>query len=142
MAHSPQVERQVVGDTPTTENKTAEFVNNVIEALLEGGMEAAIVYITGVAPEAMAVPIVSFFVKEALQYAEQFISVASQKMATKMVIDLQTHGELSSVLTTATALQIALKDGNNEDQRIAIENAKSSWARLIHYDGSAQPTVK
>jgi hypothetical protein len=130
-----------MGDTPTTENKPAEFLNNVIEALLEGGMEAAIVYITGVAPEAMAVPIVSWAVSKALSYAEQFISVASQKMATKMVIDLQTHGELSSVLTTATALQIALKDGNSEDQRIAIENAKQSYARLIHFDGSAAPTT-
>jgi hypothetical protein len=130
-----------LGDSATTENKAAEFFNNLIEALLEGGMEAAIVYITGVAPEAMAVPIVSFFVKEALSYAEQFVSVAGQKMATKMVIDVQTHGELSSVLTTATALQIALKDGNSEDQRIAIENAKKSYASLIHFDGSAQPST-
>lgn len=128
-----------MGDTPTAQNKAAEFFNNVIEALLEGGMEAAIVYITGVAPEAMAVPIVSWAVREGLSYLEQMVSKAGQKAATQIIIDVQTHGEQSSVITTATALQFALSSGNGEDIRIATDNAAQAIGRLVKFDGFAAP---
>lgn len=128
-----------MGDTPTTTNTAAQFINNVIEALFEGGLEAAIVYITGVAPEAMAVPIVSWVVKEALSYLEQIVSKATQRAATQVVIDIQTRGEQSSVITTATALQYALSSGNATDIEFAKKNASDAFARLIHWDGSSAP---
>lgn len=128
-----------MGDTPSTTNTAAQFVNNVIEALMEGGLEAAIVYITGVAPEAMAVPIVGWAVREALIYLEQIVSVAGQKAATQIVIDVQTRGEKSSVITTATALQFALAAGNAEDIRLATDNAAKAIGRLVHYGGDASP---
>lgn len=128
-----------MGDTPTTENKAAAFVNRLIDAVFEGGEAAAITLIDAQAPGLLAIPILGWLIKQGISWLDGIASIASQKAATKIVIDIQTKGEMSSVLVTATALQIALQSGNDEDQKFAIQNATTAYARLIHWDGSARP---
>lgn len=128
-----------MGDVPATENKLAAFFNRLIDAIFEGGEAAGIALINIEAPGLLAIPIVGWLLQQGISWLDGIASIASQKAATKIVIDIQTKGELSSVLVTATALQIALQSGDNEDQMLAIENATKAYANLIHWDGSAQP---
>ncbi len=105
---------------------------------MSGGEKAVEIYLTALAPEILGIPIVQFALDEIVQYVGQIISVAGQHFATQVVIDLQTRGEKSDVITTAVALQIALASGNQEAIDGASQNLKDSYARLIHWDGSAQ----
>lgn len=128
-----------MGTVPTTNNVAAEVLDGVISALMSGGEKAAEAYLTTLAPEVLAIPIIAWIMDEGVHYIGQILSIAGQKFATQIVIDVQTRGEQSSVITTATALQFALSSGNASDIAIATQNASAAWANLIHYDGSAQP---
>ena len=128
-----------MGTVPTTDNQAAEILDQVISLLMSGGLVAAEAYLTSLAPEVLSLPVIAWIMDQGLSYVAQIVSVAGQKFATQIVVDIQTHGEKSSVITTATALQFALSSGNQTDIDLATKNASTAWGNLIHYDGSAQP---
>lgn len=122
-----------------TENKAADIVNEVVSAFMSGGEKAAELYLTSLAPEILGIPIVQWLLDEAVSYIGQIISVSGQKFADQIVIDIQTNGEKSSVLTAATELQYALASKDPEAISKATSNLTTSWGNLIRYDGSSQP---
>lgn len=125
---------------PTTDNKTADIINELVSAFMSGGEKAAEVYLTSLAPEILGIPVVQFLLDQLVQYLGQIISVAGQKFTTQIVIDLQINGEKSSVLTTAVALQYALASGDKNAVSLATKNLSQSYSNLFNYDGSSQPT--
>lgn len=128
-----------MSSSPTTENVAADILNGVISALMSGGEKAAEAYLTALDPAVLAIPIIAWIMDEGIKYLGQILSVAGQKFADEIVIDVETNGERSSVITTATALQFALASGNATDIALATQNASAAWGKLIHYDGSSQP---
>lgn len=128
-----------MGDTPTANNQIAEFLDQFINALVTGGEVAAEAYITSLDPALLAVPIIKWFVDQGVQYLGKLLSVATQKVITGLVIDIQTNGEESAVLTSATALALAQGSGDPAAVQNAVNDAIKAWGELIHWDGSAQP---
>lgn len=124
---------------PTTDNKAAEIVNEVIRALMSGGVLAAETYLNTLAPGILQLPVVGFLLDEGLQYLAQALSVAGQEFATQIVIDIQTNGEASRVVTAGTALQIALASGDQSAIDGAAATLTAAYGDLIHWDGIARP---
>ncbi len=122
-----------------TENTAADIINQVVSAFMTGGEKAAEAYLTALAPEVLGIPFFQFLLDEAVQYLGQIISVAGQKFADEVVIDIQTNQEESSVINTAVALQFALTSGDQSAISLATANLKKSYSSLFSYDGSSQP---
>ncbi len=131
----------VKGADPSADNKLADFFNKLIEAFEQGGVVAMEAYITSLDPAVLAIPIVAWFVDQGVSYIGQFISIITQKAVTGIVIDLQTNGEESTVLTTATALALAQGSGDQNAITDAKNKAISALGSLIHWDGSSQPVT-
>lgn len=128
-----------MGTVPTTDNKAAEILDGVISALMSGGEKAAEAYIIALDPAILATPFGTWLVDEGVSYVGQILSIAGQKFANEIVIDIQANGEQSSVITTATSLQYALASGDTAAITLATKNASDAWGGLIRWDGSVQP---
>lgn len=124
---------------PTTDNKVADFLNGIVNAFATGGEAAAKVYLVALAPGLFAYPLVGWIADELLSYLGQILSIAGQKFATQIVIDIQTNGEKSSVITAATAFQIALASGNSGAIQDAANTLSGAYGDLVHFDGWSTP---
>ena len=112
----------------------------MIGALFDGGRLAAEAYLAALAPELFANPIVHWLEDEGLMYLESILRVAGEKFADGIVIDIETNGELSSVLVATTALAIAQasKDQTAIDQ--AIKETGDAYRKAFHFDGFGNPS--
>lgn len=128
-----------MGTTPTANNQIAQFLNELTNALMTGGVAAAEAYVQSLDPALLAIPIVAWFVDEGISYLGSILSVAAQKVITGLVIDIQTNGEESAVLTSATELALAQGSGDPNAVQNAINDAITAWGSLIHWDGTAPP---
>jgi hypothetical protein len=106
---------------------------------MSGGEKAAEAYLTALAPEILGIPIVQFLLDEAVSYVGQILSVAEQKYADAIVIDIQAGAEKSDVINSGVALQLAMGSGNQDAINLAATNLKNAYKGLITWDGSATP---
>jgi hypothetical protein len=120
-------------------NQAAEILNEVVSALMSGGEKAAEAYLTALDPGLLAIPVVAFIMDQGVHWLFQVISIAGQKFADKVVIDLQTNGERSDVITAGTALALAI--GSNDPQAIksAVDAASAAYKSAFNLDGWATP---
>lgn len=123
---------------PTTDNKVANFFNELIAAMMKGGVQAAEVYVISVAP-IFATPILKSILSWALGYVGTFLSVAGQKFADQVIIDIQTNREESNVMNAATELAIALDSGNQAAIDKAVGDASEAYRRAFNFDGWGTP---
>ena len=124
---------------PTSDNKIADFVNGLVNALMSGGVTAAQTYLTATSP-IFAYPFINWLSNIALNYLAGIIGTAVKNALDTIVIDIQTNGEASSVIQTATALAIAQASGDVNAITQAKHAAIDAWAALIHSDGWAHPS--
>lgn len=122
-----------------TENQGLAIIDGVIDALMAGGEKAAELYLTGLAPEVMAMPIVGWLISEGMVYLSHIIARTEEKFVNNIVIDIQVNGERSAVITQAVALQIALSSGDIDAIKSQADKAAEAWGSLIRYDGSHVP---
>jgi hypothetical protein len=128
-----------MGSVPTDTDPVATAFNTFLNILITGGDAAAEAFLTGLDPGLLGAPIISaildFGVAEFGKYLYNFLAT----MGTNLIIDIQTNGEESKVVSAGTALQLA--EGSNNVQAIqqATQAMVAAWGSLIHYDGSASP---
>lgn len=123
--------------SPTTTNSAADVLNGVISALMSGGVTAAETYLTGIAPEVMAIPILAWLADEGISYLAQVLTVAGEKFADQIVVNIQTNGEKADVLNTATALAIAIASKNASAISAATIAASAAYKSAFNFDGWA-----
>jgi len=125
---------------PTATNAAAGVLNDVISAIMSGGVVAAEAYLTALDPALMSIPIVQWLVDEGVGHLAQILTVAGERFGDSLIIDFQTGTEASDVLTTGTALALAQASGNETAIAAAVQAATDSWRSLIGYDGWATPS--
>lgn len=121
---------------PTTDNKLADFINGIINALIVGGEAAAEAYIISLDPTILAIPVVKVLIEGGLKYIGGFVYAYLARGATNLVIDIQTNGEQSKAVIAATALQMAIASGDQNVIKKAAQDASTAYGNLIHWDGS------
>lgn len=126
--------------TPTTDNKAADILNGVISALMSGGEKAAEAYLTALDPTILTVPIIAWLMDEGVQWLGQVLSIAGQKFADNLVIDIQTNGEQSGVINACTELSLALASGNQTAIDKAKLDASSAYQAAFAFDGWSTPS--
>lgn len=122
------------------DNQTANLLNQVISALMSGGVTAAEAELEILAPGLQEAPILGWLVDEGITYLAQVLSIASQKFIDSMVIDIQTNSEKSAVLTAVTELALAQATGNTSAIKKAVGDANAAWKAVIRFDGFGTPT--
>lgn len=125
---------------PTTDNKALEIINGVISALMSGGEKAAEDFIIALDPALFGIPFVTWLLDEGVHYLAMVISVAGQKFADSVVIDIQTNGEESNVITATTALAIAQASGDAGAINNAIGVASDAYKKAFNLDGWSHPS--
>lgn len=126
--------------TPTTDNQTADILNGVVSALMSGGEQAAELYVTGLAPEVFANPIMQWLLDEGIQYVGQILSIAGQKFVDSLVTDAQTNWEKSDVLDSGTALALALASKDPAAIQTATANLSAAYKAVVNFNGWATPS--
>lgn len=123
-----------------SDNRAAEIINGVISAIMSGGETAAEVYLTALAPELFANPIAHWLLVRAIEYFGQMLSIAGQKFADNIVIDIQVHGETSDVITAGSALAFAIASKNQTSIDQAIANLGKAYQASFRLDGWSHPS--
>lgn len=126
-------------DVPTTENKVASIVNQILAGLIEGTGEAAVEAALVAQNPWLALP----FVKQIFEFVLNKVGAILYKevalAATKIIIDAQINVEEGSVNTAFQDLQMAVAGGDTDAIAKASSDLSAAYAALIHYDGSASP---
>lgn len=125
--------------TPTTSNTAANIINDVISALMSGGEQAAEAYLTALDPAILSVPIIAWLMDEGVQWLGQILSIAAQKFADNVIIDIQTNAENSEVINASTALALAIGSGDQSAIQNAVSNASAAYKAAFGFDGWATP---
>lgn len=123
---------------PSTTNYWATLINSITNAALSGGEAAVELYITTQFP-ILANPILQDILDMIVKDIGNDLGTQANILVDYMIFDFQTNGENSKVYQSMASLQTALKTGDVNAIATATQNAKNSWAGLIHYDGSANP---
>ena len=123
----------------SADNAAADLLNRVISALMSGGVSAAEAELAVLAPGLQQVPVVGWLIDEGITYLAQVLSIATQKFADAVVIDIQTNGERSAVLTAVTELAFAQASGSTAAITHAIGDANAAWKAAINFDGWSTP---
>lgn len=128
-----------MGAVPTDTNKVATIVNGFLHALVTLGDDAAEAYLTALDPGLLGLPIIRDLLDLGVSEIGKYLYTFLATMGTNLIIDIQTHGEESSVISAGVALQMAQGSGDAQAIQKAQNAMVSAWANLIHYDGSASP---
>lgn len=115
-------------------------MNNVISAFMSGGEAAAEAYLTTLDPALLAFPPIAWLMDEAVGYLGQILSIAGQRFADQIVINIQTQGEESDVITAGTALAIANASGDQAAIAAAVTAASAAYKAAFGFDGWATPS--
>lgn len=121
-------------------NVTAEIINELISAIMSGGEKAAEAYLTGLAPEVFANPFMQWLLDEGVQYLGQFLSIAGQKFADNIVIDIQVNGEKSAVMTAGSELAFAIASKNQGSIDKAVADISRAYQVAFKCDGWGNPS--
>lgn len=125
---------------PTTDNKALEIINGIISALMAGGEKAAEAYIVALDPALLGLPIINWIVDEGVQYLATILSVAGQKFADNLVINIQTEQEGNDVINATTALAIAQASNDAKAIAQAVVTAGQAYKAAFNLDGWANPS--
>lgn len=118
-----------------TVNTAAAIVGGLINAIMTGGEDAALLYLGEQLP-IFATSIGSAIASWALGLIVGPLETYLINNATGIVISIQTSTEQSSVVAAATALQIAQASGDQGAINTALANAKAAYGKLFSWDGT------
>lgn len=124
---------------PTTTNKVAAAINQILKSLIEGAGEDSIITAAVAAQPWLGLPFVRQLFGFAVGWVGQYFYQQAAFAATKVIIDLQINLEESSTYSSFQNLQMAVASGDQNAITKASDDLNRSYAALIHYDGSAIP---
>lgn len=124
-----------MGAVPVTENEAAKVTLQFINILMTVGETAAETFLTGLAPEFLANPFMQYILDHGVEYIGGLLKTVLNKSAANLVIDIQTNGEKSAVLTAGIALQFALGGHDEAAIKKAHDNLSKAYGNLFHWDG-------
>ena len=130
----------MTGASPTTSNSAAEIMEQIVSAIMSGGVAAAEAYVLALDPAVLSIPIIAWAVDEGISYIAQFISIAGQKFVDGVVINIQTDLEDSNVVNAATELALAQGSGDQAAIAKAVADASAAYKAAINFDGWATPS--
>lgn len=123
--------------SPTTENKTATDVNQVIHGLIyDVAVSSAEKELVAAFPW-LALPVIDQLQKLVVNYIAGNIYDALARGATFTIIDEQASQEAKAANDAATLLKKAISVGDQNAITQASEAFKNDFGRLVHFDGSA-----
>lgn len=124
---------------PTTKNKTASIVNQVLKGLIEGaGADALKAALIADNPW-LGLPIVKQLFGFIVDKLAEAIYKQAAFVATKIIIDVQINIEEGAVNAAFDNLTMAVASGDPVAIDKASANLSKTYGDLIHYDGSASP---
>lgn len=124
---------------PTTVNKTASVVNEILKDIIEGsGVKAIEASVIADVPW-LGLPFIKQIFEFILNKVATLIYQAAAEAATKIIIDVQVNMEESSVLSSFQNLQMAIASGDQNAIKIASDDLDKAYGSLIHSDGAAPP---
>lgn len=122
---------------PTTTNKTASVVNQILKGIIEGTgvpmIEAAVI----ADQPWLGLPFIKQIFEFILNQVASKFYVAAANAATMIVIDCQVNLEKSAVYNAFQSLQMAVASGDQAAITKASNDLDSAYGALIHSDGSA-----
>jgi len=121
------------------QNAVANFFNGLIVALMSGGEKAAVAFAIAAAPQVFAIPVIGQMLSSLLLFFLGLLGGMIDKVVEKttdtIVIDIQVNGELSTVMQSGTALQLASAGGDPNAIADAKIDASNALTSLIKLDG-------
>jgi hypothetical protein len=126
-----------MGTVPVITNKVATVLNKFLQILTTVGDDAAEAYLTSLDPAILGLPVI----RDLLDLGVSDIGMAVYNflavLSTNLVIEIQTNGEESKVVSSGTALEFAEASGDATATKAALQNYIQSIASLVHWDGTA-----
>lgn len=124
---------------PTTKNKVASAVNQILKALIEGTgvdvLEAALI----AENPWLGLPFIKQIFHFIVGKVAAVIYTNAALAATKIIIDAQVNIEEGIVNGAFDNLTMAIASGDEVAIVRASSDLSDAYASLIHYDGSATP---
>lgn len=121
---------------PTTTNTLASLVNSAISQAMSLGVDAVEAAIIVDFP-ILGYPGLKQLLEWVLGMIEGYFYHQAAASATKVIIDIQVGLETSAVNSAFKNAQAAIATGDTSGIEQASKDLDSSFANLIHYDGSA-----
>ena len=115
-------------------NRAAQIVGGVIEAIMQGGEDAALAFLAAEV-RIFANPVGKALASWVFGYVAGPIETYLVNNATGIVINIQTSTEQTAVINAATALQLAQASGDPAAIEEAVKNAKAAYSKLFRWDG-------
>ncbi len=122
---------------PTTTNKLASTVNEILKGLIEGAGESAIETAAIASQPWLGLPIIKQLFSYAVGWIAKYFYQQAAITATKIIIDVQIKMETSQTYGAFQNLQMAIASGDQVAITKASEDLDKAYGSLIHYDGSA-----
>ncbi len=123
---------------PTTDNKTADLLSQILKELETGGVDAAEIALIAAYPW-LGWPIIKQLLEFILTQAADLIYRQAAIATTKLVIDIQVKMEESSVITSFQNLQMAIAGGDPNVIKTASADLSAAYGAIIHSDGWSTP---
>ena len=123
----------------TTTDPWIVFIDNVIAALMNGGVSAAEAYILTTPAAWTEGPVVSLATNEILQILSTEFQKYTSGIVALAVLDVQTSMEKSQIGNAAIQVRNAQANGNANDIAEANTAFDQALANLAGWDGSGPP---
>jgi hypothetical protein len=123
----------------TTTDPWIMFIDNVIAALMSGGVDAAKAYILTTPAAWTEGPVVSLITNEILQVLSTEFQKYTSGIVALAVLDIQTGLEKSQLGNAAIQVRNAQANGNANDIAEANTAFDQALANLAGWDGSGPP---
>lgn len=124
---------------PTTVNKTASIVNQILSGLIKGAGADAVKAALIVEQPWLGLP----FIKQLFGYIVDKVAAVIYRQvalaATQIIIDVQINSEVGGVNAAFDNLRMAVASGDQAVIDKASNDLSNAYGNLIHYDGSASP---
>jgi hypothetical protein len=124
--------------TPSTTNTAAKDADTAIK-VVDGGIVSVVEGLILADVPGLAIPVVKQIWEALFTWIAGYFTRAAETGATFIIIDYQTHGEVSNVSKALAAVIAAEKTGDAAAINAAIQNYANAQTNLIHDDGSAAP---
>lgn len=127
-----------MSDTPTTDNKTADTADVIIDDGTAAAVQVVETLIIGDIP-LLGLPVVSPLFKMLISWVATYFEKAFESGVTFQIIDRQVGKEESTLGAALKAIAVAQKSGDPNALKIAIQNYANANSAFVHDDGSSVP---
>lgn len=116
-------------------NSALGVSDTTIKAMMDATIDAIESYLKVQFPF-LSLPVVNEILHMILKELESMELTQIERVATFMIVDLQTGQEQSALASSASVLAAAQATGDKNAIDQATENFRKAFASLVHFDGS------